>query len=95
MLDWLVKRDIKPHIPVPDHVGRKDGTWSRADFEWDAENNQYICPSKPKCCTNADVRKITREEHEDVRQVARDIAKTKQYVVSMSSERRSRCCSPA
>jgi len=27
-----------------------------------------------KCCPNADARKITREEHED----ARDIAKTKQ-----------------
>ena len=121
MLDWLVKRDIKPHIPVLDHAGRNDGTWSRADFEWDAENNQYICPegealkqfrrnysdpnrgpngkgvakyqalkrtcqacpSKPKCCPNADARKITREEHEDSRQVARDIANTKQYVISM------------
>ena len=121
MLDWLVKRDIKPHIPVLDQSGRKDGTWSRADFEWDAENDQNICPegealkqfrrnysdpnrgpsdkgvakyralkltcqacpSKAKCCPNADARKITREEHEDARQVARDIAKTKQYAVSM------------
>ena len=36
-----------------------------------------------KCCPNTDTRKITREEHEDARQVARDIAKTKQYVISM------------
>jgi len=121
MLDWLVNRDIKPHIPVLDQAGRKDGTWSRVDFEWDAENNQYICPegealkqfrrnysdpnrgptgkgvakyqalklicqacpSKPKCCPKAEARKITREEHEDARQVARDIAKTKQYAISM------------
>ncbi len=41
------------------------------------------CPSKAKCCPNADARAITREEHEDARQVARDIAKTKQYAVSM------------
>ncbi|WP_408634940.1 transposase [Octadecabacter antarcticus] len=41
------------------------------------------CPSKAKCCPNTDVRKITRDEHEDARQVARDIAKTKQYAVSM------------
>jgi hypothetical protein len=41
------------------------------------------CPSKPKCCPNTDARKITREEHEDARQVAREIAKTKQYEVSM------------
>jgi len=42
-----------------------------------------VCPSKAKCCPNADFRSITREEHEDARQVARDIAKTKQYKVSM------------
>ena len=41
------------------------------------------CPSKQKCCPNADARSITREEHEDARQVARDIAKTKQYDISM------------
>ena len=100
-----------PTFPVIDKAGRTDGTWSRADFEWDAENNQYVCPegeplkqfrrnysdpnrgpsgkgvakyqalkhtcqacpSKLKCCPNADARKITREEHEDARQVARDI----------------------
>ncbi len=44
MLDWLVTRKIAPHIPVIDKAGRPDGRWSRADFEWDAENNQYICP---------------------------------------------------
>jgi hypothetical protein len=31
------------------------------------------CPSKAKCCPIADSRTITREEHEDARQVARDI----------------------
>jgi hypothetical protein len=120
-LGWLVKHGISPHIPVSDKASRTDGTWSRADFDWDAENNQYICPegealkqfrrnysdpnrcpiskgvakyqalkhtcqacpSKMKCCPNADARKITREEHEDARQVARDIAKTEQYEVSM------------
>ena len=30
-----------------------------------------------------DARSITREEHEDARQVARDIAKTRQYDISM------------
>ena len=120
MLDWLVTRKIAPHIPVIDKAGRPDGTWSRADFEWDAENNQYICPegealkqfrrnysdpnrgptgkgvakyqalkhtclacpSKPKCCPRADARRITREEHEDARDVARAIRKTRQYKVS-------------
>ncbi|MBM84421.1 MAG: IS5/IS1182 family transposase, partial [Rhodospirillaceae bacterium] len=44
MLGWLVDRGISPHIPVFDKSGRSDGTWTRADFEWDAENDQYICP---------------------------------------------------
>ncbi len=121
MLGWIVDRDIAPHIPVIDKAGRSDGTWTRADFEWDAGNDQYICPegqalkqfrrnysdpargptgkgrakyralklicqscpSKPKCCPNADARTINREEHEDARQAARDIAKTKQYEISM------------
>ena len=120
MLDWLVKHNIAPHIPVIDKAGRTDGTWSRTDFEWDAENDQYICPeghalkqfrrnysdpnrgptgkgtaryralkevcqacpSKAKCCPNTDARKITREEHEDARDVARAIRKTPQYKVS-------------
>jgi len=126
MLGWLVDRKIAPHIPVIDKAVRTDGTWSRADFEWDAENNQYICPegeplkqfrrnysgpnrgpsgkgvakyqalkhtcqacpSKMQCCPNADARKITREEHEDARQVAREIAKTKQYAISMRLRRK-------
>ena len=121
MLGWLVDRKIAPHIPVIDKSGRTDGTWTRADFEWDAENDQYICPeghelkqfrrnysdpnrgptgkgvakyrglkltcqacpSKSRCCPNMDFRSITREEHEDARQAARDIAKTRQYDISM------------
>lgn len=121
MLGWLVGRKIAPHIPVIDKAARPDGTWTRADFEWDAENNQYVCPeghelkqfrrnysdpnrgptgkgtaryralkevcqacpSKAKCCPNANARKITREEHEDARQVAREIAKTEQFETSM------------
>lgn len=45
MLDWLVeKRGIAPHIPVIDKSGRKDGTFERADFTYDTENDVYICP---------------------------------------------------
>ncbi|SPJ24246.1 hypothetical protein PAA8504_02074 [Palleronia abyssalis] len=117
----MVERKIAPHIPVLDKSGRSDGSWSRADFEWDAENDQYVCPegqklkqfrrkyydpnrgptsegrakyralkmtcqactSKQHCCPNADARSITREEDEDARQNARDIARTEQYAVSM------------
>ena len=44
-LGWLVKkRGIIPFIPVIDKTARTDGTWSRAEFEWDEENDQYICP---------------------------------------------------
>jgi hypothetical protein len=122
MLGWLVDRKIAPHIPAIDKTGRSDGTWTRADFDWDAENDQYICPegevlkqfqrnhsdpiwgpngkgvakhralkltcqscpSKSKCCPNAGFRSVTREEDEDACQIARDIAKTKQYAKSMN-----------
>ncbi len=43
LLGWLVDRKIVPHTPVFDKSGRNDGTWTRADFEWDAKNDQYIC----------------------------------------------------
>ncbi|MDP2732543.1 MAG: IS1182 family transposase [Hoeflea sp.] len=44
-LGWLVKqRGIIPFIPVIDKAERTDGTWSRSDFKWDEENDQYVCP---------------------------------------------------
>ena len=45
MLAWLVKeKEIAPHIPVFDKSRRDDGTFSRADFTFDAERNVYVCP---------------------------------------------------
>jgi transposase len=45
MLDWLTrKRGIAPHIPVIDKSVRRDGTFERADFTYDTENDVYICP---------------------------------------------------
>jgi transposase len=44
-LAWLVKkRGIAPHIPVFDKSNRTDGTFSRSDFVFDAEQDRYICP---------------------------------------------------
>ena len=44
-LAWLVKeRDIAPHIPVFDKSNRTDGTFSRADFMFDPDANEYTCP---------------------------------------------------
>ena len=34
----------KPNLPRGDNSKRKDGTWSRADFTWDEDNDRYICP---------------------------------------------------
>ncbi|MCG8543108.1 MAG: transposase [Alphaproteobacteria bacterium] len=44
MLDWLLRRDIEPHIPVWEMGRRKDGTFSRKDFTFDADANLYRCP---------------------------------------------------
>ena len=44
MLDWLLVREIAPHIPIKDMSQRKDGSLSRADFIFDAERDVYVCP---------------------------------------------------
>lgn len=45
MLAWLVdERGIEPHIPVFDKSGRKDGTFSRDDFNYDQVVDVYVCP---------------------------------------------------
>ena len=45
MLDWLDRqRGIAPHILVFDKSGRRDGTFERADFTYDGENDVYTCP---------------------------------------------------
>ncbi len=42
MLAWLVKDlGIATHIPVFDKSKRDDGTFSRADFQWQEDNNVY------------------------------------------------------
>ncbi|MEP3130700.1 MAG: IS1182 family transposase, partial [Anderseniella sp.] len=49
MLDWLVEeRGIAPHIPVIDKSGRKDGTFQRTDFTYDADEDAYTCPGDKK-----------------------------------------------
>ena len=45
LLEWLVEeRGIAPHIPVVDKSGRTYGTFERADFTYDDENDLYVCP---------------------------------------------------
>jgi transposase len=45
-LAFLVKqRGIAPHIPVFDKSTRTDGTFSRSDFVFDAEQDRYTCPA--------------------------------------------------
>jgi Transposase DDE domain len=45
MLGWLVdERGIEPHVTVFDKSARKDGTFSREDFNYDQANDVYICP---------------------------------------------------
>ena len=45
-LAWLVKhKGIAPYIPVFDKSNRTDGTFSRADFVFDAERDRYTCPA--------------------------------------------------
>ena len=43
-LKTLVEQGIEPHIPVIDKSARSDGTFSRADFDYDERRDRYICP---------------------------------------------------
>jgi transposase len=46
MLNWLVEnKRIEPHIPVIDKSNREDGTFSRAEFRFDAARDVYTCPA--------------------------------------------------
>ena len=45
MVGWLVdERGIEPHVKLMDKSERADGTLSRSDFVFDAENDLYTCP---------------------------------------------------
>ena len=45
MLGWMVnEKAIEPHVPVWDKSERNDGTFSRSDFDWCEEDNEYRCP---------------------------------------------------
>ena len=43
-LKALIDHEIDPYVPVWDKSKRKDGTFSRADFQYDKERNVYVCP---------------------------------------------------
>ena len=45
MLDWLVNKQIEPHIPVIDKSTRDDGTIARSDFTYDQAADTYSCPA--------------------------------------------------
>ena len=61
MLDWLVnERGIAPHIPVIDKSARKDGTFERADFTYDATDDAYTCPGGKKLRQFRRVYKVPR-----------------------------------
>ena len=56
MLNWVVnEQKIAPHIPVIDKSKREDGTFSREDFRFDAEQNIYICPAGKMLTTTGHV----------------------------------------
>ena len=44
-LAWLVEqKGIAPHIPVFDKSARRDGTFERQAFTFDAQDDSYVCP---------------------------------------------------
>jgi transposase len=66
MLDWLDRqRGIAPHIPVFDKSARRDGTFERADFTYDAEQDTYTCPGGKVLKQNRRAFRTAREQKPD------------------------------
>jgi transposase len=56
MLNWLVEeKGIAPHIPVIDKSAREDGSFSRADFRYDEDDDVYICPANKALRTSGTI----------------------------------------
>jgi len=55
LLKWLIDQKIAPHIPVWDNSARRDGTFSRADFAFDAERNIYVCPGSKELTSTGNI----------------------------------------
>jgi hypothetical protein len=56
MIGWLVdQHDIEPHVTVFDKSARKDGTFSREDFNYDTASDVYICPGGKTLTTTGTV----------------------------------------
>jgi len=54
-LKALLDHDIDPHVPVWDKSRRKDGTFSRKDFDYDRERDVYTCPGGATLKTTGNV----------------------------------------
>ncbi len=53
LLGWMVDdKGIEPHVPVWDKGERKDGTFGRTDFAWEAEADRYVCPGGEELVRN-------------------------------------------
>ena len=57
MLGWLVyQHGIEPHVTVFDKSARKDGTFSREDFNYDPAGDVYVCPGGKTLTTTGTLR---------------------------------------
>ncbi|MGF6543338.1 hypothetical protein OKW32_006688 [Paraburkholderia youngii] len=46
LLGWMVEQnEIEPHVSVWDKTTRKDNTFSRNEFVWNEQANEYRCPA--------------------------------------------------
>ena len=60
MLNELIERRIKPHIPVWERPRRRENRFSRDDFTYDQARDIYICPGDREMKTNGRLHDGTR-----------------------------------
>ena len=83
------------HRPADSYRTPRSGVDAEGMMRYRASKRDCdACPLKPRCCPGQPQRKIMRSIHEGARDMAREIAKSDEYVVSRRCGRRSRCSSP-
>jgi|UPI0003F53542 transposase len=86
------QRGIVPHIPVFDKSARRDGTFERTDFTYDAEQDTYTCPGGKELKQNRRAFTTAREQKPDEHGMLRYRASKADCDVC---ELKARCCPKA
>lgn len=77
-------RRFRRNYSDPNRIKKTGGTYKYRALK----ANCQACPSKQKCSPNMEARAVTREPHEDARDIARSARKTRAYKISRDKRKK-------